>query len=138
MTAPWFQCKAACSNGNRLPKASSDSTSTQMTCCFRPRFLIPQTLRIILRNLERRPVKAALSVLGIAMSIAVLILGGFMLDALNYLMDFQFRLSQRQDVSLTLIEPRSHKAIHEIEHLPGVMRCQPFRMVPVQLSYSWM
>jgi putative ABC transport system permease protein len=98
--------------------------------------LLPQSLRIIVRNLERRPIKAALSVLGIALAVSVLILGGFMLDALNYMMDFQFRLTQRHDVSVTLIEPRSHSAIHEIEHLPGILQCQPFRFVPVRLRFG--
>ena len=97
---------------------------------------LPQALRMILRNLERRPIKAILSILGISLAVAVLILGGFMLDALNYMMDFQFRLSQRQDVSVTLVEPSSHRAIHEIEHLPGILQCQPFRYVPVRLRFG--
>ncbi len=108
---------------------------------FRPTILertglgvfLPQTLRMILRSLERQPIKALLSILGISLAVAVLILGEFMLDAITYIMDFQFRLAQRQDVSVTLVEPGSHRAIHEIEHLPGVMQCQPFRFVPVRL-----
>ena len=54
--------------------------------------VLPQSARMILRNLERRPVKALLSVLGIAMAVAVLIVGSFGLDAINYIMDVQFRL----------------------------------------------
>jgi putative ABC transport system permease protein len=98
--------------------------------------LVPQSTRMILRNLQRRPIKAALSVCGIALAVAVLILGGFMLDALNYIMDVQFRLSQRHDVSVALIEPDSHRVVHEIEHLPGVLQCQPFRAVPVRLRFG--
>ena len=97
---------------------------------------IPQATRMIVRNLQRRPFKAGLSMLGIAMAVAVLILGGFMLDALNYIMDVQFRLSQRHDVSVALIEPQSHRVIHEIEHLPGVLQSQPFRAVPIRLRYG--
>ena len=99
-------------------------------------FFLPQAARMILRNLERSPVRALLSVLGISLAVAVLILGGFMLDSLQYIMDFQFRLAQRQDVSVTLVEPSSHRSIHEIEHLPGVMQCQPFRAVPVRLRFG--
>ena len=91
---------------------------------------------MILRNLERRPIKAMFSILGIALAVAVLILGGFMLDSVQYIMDFQFRLAQRQDVGVTLVEPSSHRVIHEIEHLPGVMQCQPFRSVPVRLRFG--
>lgn len=98
--------------------------------------LFPHALRMILRNLERRPIKALLSVLGIALAVAVLILGGFMLDALRYIMDFQFRLAQRQDLTVTLVEPDAHRAIHELTNLPGVIQCQPFRAVPVRLRFG--
>ena len=37
--------------------------------------LVPQITRMILRNMERRPLKTALSSLGIAMAVAVVILG---------------------------------------------------------------
>ena len=98
--------------------------------------LLPQTGRMILRNLERRPFKALFSILGISLAVSVLILGGFMLDALDYIVDFQFRLAQRQDLSITLVEPSSPRVIHEIEHLPGVLQCQPFRFVPVRLRFA--
>ncbi len=98
--------------------------------------MFPQTLRMILRTLQRRPIKSALTVFGIALSVAVLILGGFMLDALNYLMDVQFRLSQQHDVSVSMIEANSHRVVHEFEHLPGVQQCQPFRSVAVRLRYG--
>lgn len=97
---------------------------------------LPQTMRMILRNLERRPVKAMFSILGISLAVAVLIVGGFMLDALNYIMDFQFRLAQRQDVNLTLVEASSHRSVHEIAHLPAVMQCQPFRSTPVRFRFG--
>ncbi|MGI9519290.1 MAG: ABC transporter permease [Pirellulaceae bacterium] len=98
--------------------------------------LLPQTARMILRNLERRPVKALLSILGMSMAVAVLIVGSFGLDAINYIMDFQFRLSQRQDVNVTYFETTSHHAVHELEHLPGVMQVQPFRSVPVRMRFG--
>lgn len=56
--------------------------------------------RIILRNLERKPIQALLSMLGIALAVALLVLGGFSRDAMNYLVDAQFRTVQREDVML--------------------------------------
>jgi putative ABC transport system permease protein len=98
--------------------------------------LFSPPLRMILRQLERRPLRALLSCLGIALSIAVLIVGNFFTDAADYLIDFQFQTSQRQDMSLTLIEPRSRRALHEIAHLPGVLRAEPFRTVPVRVRFE--
>ncbi len=97
---------------------------------------LSQTTRMVLRNLERRPVKAGLSILGIAMAVSVLVLGSFMLDAITYIMDFQFRLAQQQDLTVTFVEPASSRAVHEIEHLRGVMQHQAFRAVPVRLRLA--
>lgn len=98
--------------------------------------LFSPPMRMVLRQLERRPWKALLSCLGIAMSVAVLVIGNFFGDAAGYLIDFQFNVSQRQDMSLTLVEPRSTGALFEIANLPGVWRAEPFRAVPVRLRFE--
>ena len=92
--------------------------------------------RMIVRNLERRPLKASLSALGIAMAVSVLILGSFTLDALNYLIDFQFRVAQRQDVMVTFIEPIVGGVKREIQKLPGVLQADFFRSVPTRLRHA--
>jgi len=92
--------------------------------------------RMIMRNLERRPLKAAMSSLGIAMAVAVLILGNFTLDALTYLIDFQFRVAQRQDVMVTFVEPTVAGVKREIQKLPGVMQVDFFRSVPTRLRHG--
>lgn len=91
--------------------------------------LLPQTGRIILRELERKPIKAALSCLGIALAVAVLVLGSFVIDALDYIIEYQFFRSQRQDLIVSFVEPTSARALHELERLPGVLQCQPLRSV---------
>ena len=96
--------------------------------------MFPQVFRMIMRNMERRPLKTLMSSLGIAMAVAVLILGSFSLDAITYIMDFQFRLAQRQDVQVTFIEPLEPGALHEIEHLPGVIKAETFRGVATKFS----
>lgn len=89
--------------------------------------------RMMVRQLGRRPWKALLSCFGIALAIAVLILGSFMKDALDYALESQFYLAQRQDLSITFVEPASARALHDVEHLPGVGRCEPFRSLSVRL-----
>ncbi|MBL8848380.1 MAG: FtsX-like permease family protein [Planctomycetaceae bacterium] len=95
--------------------------------------LFSQTARIIIRNLERRPLKAGLSVLGISTAIAVMVVGGYMKDSINYSIDIQFARSQRQDVTVGFVEPLTTAAVYEVEHLPGVRRSEPFRSVPARL-----
>ncbi len=98
--------------------------------------LLPQAARMIFREIERKPVKAALTVLGISMAVSVLILGSFTLDAINYIINFQFVLSQRQDVIVAFVEPASADALHDLEHLPGVVQVEPIRSAPTWFRFG--
>jgi putative ABC transport system permease protein len=92
-----------------------------------------QPARMVLRNIERRPLKAALSVLGIAMGVAVLVAGQFIEDALDYMIQFGFFAQQRQDVMVNFVEPASAGALYELSRLPGVIRAEPMRSVAVRV-----
>jgi putative ABC transport system permease protein len=98
--------------------------------------VLTQPERMILRHLERRPIKSSLSVLGIALAAALIVLGSFMKDSLDYLIEAQFQLAQRQDVTVTFVEPSTATARHELQHLPGVIRGEPFRAVPVRMRFE--
>jgi putative ABC transport system permease protein len=89
-----------------------------------------------LRNIARRPWRFALSSLGVGMAIALMVLGAFFIDAIDYLIDLQFDVSQRQDVTVTFVEPRSARSRYELERLPGVLEVEPFRSVPVRLRFE--
>ena len=97
--------------------------------------LMSPSVRMIFRNLERQPIKAFLSSLGIAMAVAVLILGSFMMDSLDYMIMFQFSLSQRYDMNVAFVEPVTHEAIHEVGQLPGVMHCEPYRAIATKMRH---
>lgn len=92
--------------------------------------------RIILRNLERKPIQAFFSIVGIAVAAALLMTGLYMIDAVNYLMDFQFRNVQREDVTIIFNEPRPARTRYEVAHLPGVMQAESFRLVPARLRFG--
>ena len=91
---------------------------------------LSQPSRMILRNLERQPVKAGLSMLGIAFAVSILMLTGFSRGAINHMVDVQYRLAQKQDVTVTFNEPVSWRAVHELRSLPGVQHAEAFRVVP--------
>ena len=94
---------------------------------------LSQIGRIVLRNIERRPVKALLSICGIAMAAAILVLGRFSADSLDWLVRMQFEYINRHDIDVTLMEPTSRKALHEIQQLPGVIHAEPRRGVGVKI-----
>lgn len=95
--------------------------------------LLSPAMRMAVRHVERRKLKTALTTLGIALAVAVVVLGSFAKDAIDHVMVAQFSVAQRQDVSVSFTEPTSHVAWHELEHLPGVTRVEPVRSVAVRL-----
>ncbi|MDF1859284.1 MAG: FtsX-like permease family protein [Verrucomicrobiales bacterium] len=99
------------------------------------RFL-SQAPRMILRELTRRPAKAALTSLGIAFACGILIVGNFGKDAVTFLIDFQFDLQQRQDATLTFYEAVPIRAISSLKHIDGIVSVEPFRSVPVRFRHG--
>jgi putative ABC transport system permease protein len=89
--------------------------------------------RMILRNVERTPVRSLISAVGVAFSVAILVIGLFMFDGVDYMMDLQFRVAQREDLAITFNQPRSQAVRYDLSHLDGVTRVEPFRAVPVRL-----
>ena len=92
--------------------------------------------RTVLRNLERWPVKAVLSVAGIALATAVLVTGRFFWDVIDHMERIHFGLAERQDVTVTFAGPRSAGARRAVENLPGVLRAEPFRSVAAELVHG--
>jgi putative ABC transport system permease protein len=101
--------------------------------------LISPATRMLLRNVERRPGRALLSILGIAMAVAIVVLGRSMFDSVTYLSAVQFQDVQRDDVTVAFVEPRPESALADLRHLPGVLRVEPFRAAPVELrnGHRW-
>jgi putative ABC transport system permease protein len=91
------------------------------------------TMRMIVRSLERQPVKALASIVGIAFAVAVLFVGLSFMDVMNTLIDEQFTLTMRQDATLVFVEPRPGRVMYDVKHLPGVFDVEPARLVPVRL-----
>jgi len=95
--------------------------------------LVPPVVRMIIRQLERHPLKTSLSVLAISLAVAIIVLGNFMEDSLDYVMNAQFRLVQRYDMSIVTTEPVSRRAIHEVSSMPGVIHVEPTRSVATRM-----
>lgn len=95
--------------------------------------LLSPPVRMIFRNIGRHPVRAATSIVGIAASVAMLVLGTFFLDSIDVLMDLQFNVLQRHDATVTFVEPASGRAYYEVARLPGVITAEPMRAVPARL-----
>ncbi|MDD5366775.1 MAG: FtsX-like permease family protein [Gallionellaceae bacterium] len=97
---------------------------------------LDQPTRMILRHIERRPVKSLLTVLGIASACGLMMVGNYQSSAVEFMVDVQFRQAGREDMAVTFIEPTSGRALHEIAALPGVRQVEGFRDVPAHLRFG--
>ncbi len=94
---------------------------------------MPAAFRMVLRNIERRPVKTIFSSLGVAFSVAILVIGMFMFDGMYYMMNLQFNVAQREDLTLTFNRPLAETASFDLATLEGVRKIETSRMVPARL-----
>lgn len=99
--------------------------------------LTPLT-HIIIRNIERRPFRSAAAVISIGLATAILVIGRFMIDAVDRVITLQFNDVQRDDVTLMFRQPMSSSAAFDLLHLPGVMRAETFRAVGADIRHNGM
>lgn len=122
----------------RLPPAEAMRAEPPAT--FRPGWLeraglgrlLPASGRMILRNIERQPLRSLFSAVGVAFAVAILVVGLFMFDGVAHLIDAQFGRTQREDLAITFNHPLPGSARFDLAHLAGVRRVEPFRAVPVR------
>lgn len=90
-------------------------------------------VHIITRNLERRPIKTLLAILGLALAVGIVVATRALFDAIDYMKELQFYEVMREDVTVTFEEPRPPGAVSALGELPGVLGIEAFRAVPVRL-----
>ncbi|MBN2191600.1 MAG: ABC transporter permease [Polyangiaceae bacterium] len=95
--------------------------------------LLGPAARMVVREIERRPLRLLLSSVGIAMAVAITVIGQFWGDAMDFMIDVQFGGAMREDLTVVFTEPRPARAVRELAHLPGVLRVEGLREVPVRV-----
>jgi len=89
--------------------------------------------RMVLREVGRRPLRLALSSLGIAMAMGLVVVSRFSADALDVLIDQQFYRAWREDVTVTFMGPAPERSIRELRHIPGVVEAEGIRGTSARL-----
>ena len=95
-----------------------------------------QPSRIILRHIERRPVKALMTTLGISMAGAIMVVSGFQEGAIDHMIEVQYGLSQRADIIVNYTEPTSLRSLYSLRSLQGMEQVEGFREVPAKLRFE--
>lgn len=100
--------------------------------------LLPHWLRsprrlLVLRAVAGRPIRSALTIVGVAMALPIVVLGLFWRDAVDHVVTVQFGLIERGNAYVTFPMPRNEQAVSEVARMPGVLKAEGQRIVPVRL-----
>jgi putative ABC transport system permease protein len=95
--------------------------------------LVSPPVRMILRSLQRTPMRTLMSLLAMATAGMILVVGQYSFDALDFMIDVQFRRAQTDDATVELTQVRGERAAYALAAIPGVTRVEPIRNVAVRL-----
>ena len=97
---------------------------------------LSQPTRMILRHIERRPLKSLMTTLGISLACGIIMVSGFQEGAINYMVEMQYGMSQREDMIAIYTEPASKRSLYSLRSLQGVEHAEGFRIVPAKLQFE--
>jgi putative ABC transport system permease protein len=95
--------------------------------------LLSQPTMIMLRNIGHHPIRAAFTILGMALATAILVVSLFTRGTMENLIDVTYFLADRQDAAVSFNEKRSQDVVNQMKRLPGVLAAEPYREVPVRI-----
>ncbi|MFO1425442.1 MAG: FtsX-like permease family protein [Steroidobacteraceae bacterium] len=90
--------------------------------------------RMVVRRIARFPRRAATTVIGIALAMTLLIGAQQIPAALDRILEVNFDLAQRMDVTLAFSKVADDAILRDVARLPGVLEVEPVRAVEVILS----
>lgn len=112
------------------PEAPANYRATVLDPLYRA---LPPAMRMVLRDVQRQPVRLVLSTASIALATSIVTAGQVFGDSIHEVLRLQFEVSHREALTLTLDRARPIRALDEIRHMPGVARVEGERAVPVRL-----
>jgi putative ABC transport system permease protein len=95
---------------------------------------VDEASRMIVRNLERFPARAAFTALGLGASLSLLIGTQFVFASLDHVVDRTYYQSQRWNLALGFASGRDIRAVEEVRRLPAVIAAEAIRIVPATIS----
>jgi putative ABC transport system permease protein len=97
------------------------------------RGVLSQPTVMMLRNITRHPVRAGMTMLGMALSTGILMVSLFLNGAMEQLIDVTYFMANRQGATVSFVEKRPQSIVFELARLPGVLAAEPYREVPVRI-----
>lgn len=91
--------------------------------------VLPVPARLVLREIARRPLRTALSCVGIGCAVGILVVGRYSTDAIDTVIAGQYERGQRDDIAVAFARPVPERAVRSLAHLPGVEQAEGIRQI---------
>lgn len=98
--------------------------------------LLSTSVRMVGREIARKPLRLGFSVLAIAMSAAIVMVGRFSYDSFTYMMDIQFNRAWREDVTVMFAQPVPLQTAREMTSIDGVIAADGVRAIGVRMHVN--
>jgi putative ABC transport system permease protein len=95
---------------------------------------LDQPSRMILRNLERYPVRAGITIVGLAASLTLLVGTQFIFDSLDRIIEHAYYRERHASDYVGFGEIRDARAVSEVRRMPGVIAAEPVRFAPAVIA----
>lgn len=98
--------------------------------------LLDQPTRMVLRRIQRQPLRMAGAAIGVAAGMALPVAMLSVMEGFDYAMEVNFAVIDRSDAMVTLVQPSAARVTHEIAAVDGVIEVEAVRFVPVILRHG--
>ncbi|TCP62830.1 putative ABC transport system permease protein [Rhodovulum bhavnagarense] len=97
---------------------------------------LSQPAMMVLRGILRWPLRSGLTVVGLALAVAVMMAATFTDDSMDEIIDGFFYQSNRQDALLLFSEDRPASVLEEVRRLPGVLAVEGHLYLAAELRHG--
>jgi putative ABC transport system permease protein len=104
---------------------------TRLTASGLGRWL-DQPTRIALRQIVRFPLRSALTTVGIALSVGLMVMTMQWRDSIDWIARVYFYDAQHQSIMVGLADERAMTVLEEAKRLPGVLAAEPVRFIAAE------
>jgi len=95
------------------------------------------TWKMIVRNVSRYRVRAGISIFGVMVSAGIMVVGFFTMDAMEFMINFQFTETQREDVRVSLQKEMDEDALRDLMRYGEVRAAEPMLQYPFRIKTAW-
>lgn len=97
---------------------------------------LPAALLLVLRNLRLAPLRAAASIVALALGTALCVTGSFFGGSIDALVRHVFDGAMHEDLAVAFTRPIAREGCASLRALDGVVACEPLVVLPLRVRFG--